>query len=108
MTVPVRIQRRRVKGWRMPDGARYVGRGTRWGNPYTVATHGEMALPMYRDWLREQLLGDQAFLDPLMDCTALACFCPLDRSCHVDYLIHSIDVMVNWGTSRFPKEVGER
>lgn len=36
MTAPRRIQRRRVRGWRMPDGAVYVGRPTRWGNPYSV------------------------------------------------------------------------
>ena len=35
---PVRIQRRRLKGWRAPDGAVYVGRGTRWGNPFTVVS----------------------------------------------------------------------
>lgn len=34
-TGPVRIQRKRTKGWRMPDGAVYVGRPTKWGNPYT-------------------------------------------------------------------------
>ena len=33
---PHRIQRRRTAGWRMPDGALYVGRGTVWGNPYIV------------------------------------------------------------------------
>jgi hypothetical protein len=33
---PVRIQRRRTKGWRMPEGAVYVGRPTLWGNPFTV------------------------------------------------------------------------
>lgn len=32
--VPVRVQRRRTAGWRMPAGAVYVGRPTRWGNPY--------------------------------------------------------------------------
>ena len=31
-----RIQRRRTKGWRMPDGAAYVGRPTKWGNPFRV------------------------------------------------------------------------
>ena len=31
---PGRIQRRRVKGWRMPEGAVYVGRGSKWGNPF--------------------------------------------------------------------------
>nr|WP_250776399.1 DUF4326 domain-containing protein [Rhodococcus sp. MSC1_016] len=34
--MPQRIQRRRTKGWRMPDGAVYVGRGSRWGNPFTL------------------------------------------------------------------------
>jgi len=33
---PQRIQRRRTKGWRMPENAKYVGRGTQWGNPYKV------------------------------------------------------------------------
>jgi hypothetical protein len=33
-TAPQRIQRRRETGWRMPEGAIYVGRPTRWGNPF--------------------------------------------------------------------------
>lgn len=35
MTAPVRIQRLRTKGWRMPEGAVYVGRPTLFGNPWT-------------------------------------------------------------------------
>ena len=31
-----RIQRQRTKGWRMPEGAIYVGRSSRWGNPWRV------------------------------------------------------------------------
>ena len=42
---PIRIQRRRAKGWRMPEGAVYVGRGSRWGNPYRVK------LSIYGRWL---------------------------------------------------------
>lgn len=34
--MPERIQRKRTKGWRMPEGAVYVGRPTVWGNPFTV------------------------------------------------------------------------
>jgi len=34
--MPSRIQRRRTKGWRAPEGAVYIGRGTRWGNPWAV------------------------------------------------------------------------
>lgn len=31
-----RIQRKRTKGWRMPEGAVYVGRPSRWGNPFSA------------------------------------------------------------------------
>lgn len=31
-----RIQRQRVKGWRMPENTVYVGRPSRWGNPFAV------------------------------------------------------------------------
>lgn len=35
--MPERIQRKRTKGWRMPENTVYVGRGTKWGNPYRVS-----------------------------------------------------------------------
>jgi hypothetical protein len=34
--MPVRVQRKRTAGWRMPDATIYVGRPTIWGNPFTV------------------------------------------------------------------------
>ena len=36
VSAPKRIQRQRAKGWRMPDGAIYVGRPSKWGNPYVA------------------------------------------------------------------------
>lgn len=39
---PVRIQRQRTAGWRMPDGAVYVGRPSLWGNPFAI--DGERAM----------------------------------------------------------------
>lgn len=36
MAMAERIQRKRTKGWRMPEGAVYVGRGSPWGNPYRL------------------------------------------------------------------------
>lgn len=36
--MPKRIQRQNTKGWRKPDGAVYVGRGSKWRNPFTVGT----------------------------------------------------------------------
>jgi hypothetical protein len=34
---PKRVQRQRTKGWQMPDGAVYVGRPSRWGNPINLS-----------------------------------------------------------------------
>lgn len=33
---PQRVQRKRTAGWRAPEGAAYVGRGTPFGNPWAV------------------------------------------------------------------------
>lgn len=41
--MPERIQRKRVKGWHMPEGAIYVGRPTRWGNPFRLNTRQGLA-----------------------------------------------------------------
>jgi len=38
---PQRFQRKRTKGWKMPEGSAYVGRGSRWGNPIRVFEYGE-------------------------------------------------------------------
>lgn len=34
--MPKRIRRKRTKGWRMPEGAVYVGRPSKWGNPFLL------------------------------------------------------------------------
>lgn len=34
--MPKRIQRKRTKGWRMPPNTVYVGRGSKWGNPFVI------------------------------------------------------------------------
>lgn len=35
-----RVQRKRTKGWRTPPNTKYVGRGTKFGNPYRVTKDG--------------------------------------------------------------------
>ena len=50
--MPVRIQRSRAKGWKMPEDTIYVGRPTKWGNPFwhVLRFHGiERALLLYRN-----------------------------------------------------------
>ncbi|MCH8479169.1 MAG: DUF4326 domain-containing protein [Wenzhouxiangella sp.] len=34
--MPKRVQRKRTKGWKMPDNTKYVGRPTKYGNPFIV------------------------------------------------------------------------
>jgi Domain of unknown function (DUF4326) len=36
---PIRIQRKRTKGWKMPANTVYVGRGSIWGNPFKEDEH---------------------------------------------------------------------
>ncbi|QOC56012.1 hypothetical protein SEA_CLOWN_14 [Gordonia phage Clown] len=43
--MPQRIQRKRTKGWRMPEGAVYVGRPSRFGNPFAVGDAIPDSLP---------------------------------------------------------------
>lgn len=47
--MPERIQRKRTSGWRKPEGAVYVGRGSKWGNPFRIggryATRGVIDSP---------------------------------------------------------------
>lgn len=94
---PKRIQRKRTKGWKMPPNTVYVGRPTRWGNPFRVnglidvRGHDEpitincnLAVALYERNLRteERLL---VFID--LHGKDLACWCPLDQPCHADVLL---------------------
>jgi hypothetical protein len=95
MSEPKRIQRKRTKGWRMPEGAVYVGRGSKWGNPYTVsgAITAERAVEMYQDYLRRA--PNQAEVQSgLADLRGrdLACWCRLDATCHADALLELANV----------------
>ena len=89
--MPKRIQRQRTKGWRMPEGAVYVGRPTKWGNPYPVECFKslEQVMALYRRYLTETPLGialaDEARSQ--LRGKDLVCWCPLDQPCHADVLL---------------------
>lgn len=55
MSAPKRIQRKRTKGWRMPEGAVYVGRPSKWGNPYRVKQ--ERGLWVVQSSFQDHILG---------------------------------------------------
>ena len=72
----------------MPKNAIYVGRPTKWGNPWKERVDGDLdyVLMKYRAWLNAKLMKDSGFLDPLRG-KDLVCWCPLDQPCHADILI---------------------
>jgi hypothetical protein len=71
----------------VPPGAVYVGRPTKWGNPFTVEHHGrEQCISLYRQWLMDP---EQACLRALavreLAGRDLVCWCaPL--ACHAEIL----------------------
>lgn len=99
---PQRIQQRRTKGWRKPEGAVAVGRGTKWGNPVTAG----LLVPSQPDpvfqrfWLKQHFrrwlggsapwLGTPPSTEQIQTELAgkdLMCWCPLDQPCHADVLL---------------------
>lgn len=108
MTAPKRIQQRRTKGWRKPEGAVAVGRGTRWGNParITEPERGEYVVSasdangvLYRgpdpvearrvavDFFRRVRSHDDPNYLAELAGKDLMCWCPLDQPCHADVLL---------------------
>lgn len=71
----------------MPANTVYVGRPTRWGNPYKVTEYSRKdAIKLYEQWLRNELKLFPGLLDPLKG-KNLACFCSLDEPCHADVIL---------------------
>jgi hypothetical protein len=98
--MPTRIQRKRVKGWRMPPNAISVTRPGKYGNPFKVGERVEdesvpngywfidevHCLELFEMHVNAQLLDNPHWLDPLRG-KDLACFCPLTSPCHADVLL---------------------
>lgn len=95
--MPKRIQQSRRRGWRLPENAKIVTRGTRWGNPYRNTTNTEegqwAAVTLYRHWL----MGNNIVMDrtpPSIEEIQrelrgkdLACWCKPGEPCHADVLL---------------------
>jgi hypothetical protein len=110
-TEPRRVQLRRTKGWRKPEGAVVVARPSKWGNPFTIAACIEagfatsddqarkVCVEAFRAWLDGDRWADGSgpaadkrhadYLAALPDLAGrdLACWCPLDQPCHADVLL---------------------
>lgn len=106
---PGRVQRKRARGWKMPANTVYVGRPTRYGNPFVVGRDGKVADCMYlytllangylclgmKATIEEQERAQRAMRDAkkYLRGKNLACWCPLiDKDgkpvpCHADILL---------------------
>ncbi|HEY0220012.1 MAG TPA: DUF4326 domain-containing protein [Afipia sp.] len=106
---PVRIQRKRTKGWKMPPNTVSVTRPGKWGNPYRVLNGDvERSVRLFRrlfeveaSRLRHMVLGissgapgygEGKVLDMKLSLHELrgknlACWCALDQPCHADVLL---------------------
>lgn len=86
---PRRIQRRRTRGWRAPEGAISVTRPGRWGNPFHCAD-------LFSLWL-DGKLPELDTLEPrrlwilgnisTLKGHDLMCWCQLSAPCHADELL---------------------
>jgi hypothetical protein len=84
----IRLQQRRVKGWRKPPGVVLVGRGTKWGNPFRVGvtSTGEEVVAKHRAWVLERPELITAIKAELRGWD-LMCWCELGAPCHADTLL---------------------
>lgn len=101
---PVRIQRKRTKGWKMPPNTVSVTRPGPYGNPFVVGEYPALAysqmwnksvpdaataVRLFRTLLVQALLTHDSSVDTLLKLRGknLACFCALDQPCHADVLL---------------------
>lgn len=111
-----RIQRKRTKDYTQPLGTIYVGRPTKWGNPFKLTPDGRImyksedrtlldpwvywsvsggytikdVVELYELWLTGKLhkMGLCMPPDPKeLKGGNLSCWCPLDKPCHADILL---------------------
>lgn len=76
----------------MPANTIYVGRPSKWGNPFKVGEIWNDEYLIYREQAAELY---KKYVAPLLTRTQLkeikgkdlACWCPLDQPCHADVLL---------------------
>jgi len=89
-----RIQRKRTKGWKMPTNTVYVGRPTKWGNPYQVSCPATKEFRAKQVEKYERLIKANVWTEPnhrsiILELRGknLACWCREDQVCHADILL---------------------
>ena len=74
--LPRIIQRKRAKGWKMPEGTVFVGRPTKWGNPFPVSStmSPQDTVRRYRNYIHASIRYGGISLEELRG-RDLSCWC---------------------------------
>ncbi len=92
--LPSRLQCSRRKGARLPEGTIYVGRPTKWGNPYKAGAElpARDAVARYEsDLLAGKLTITAEDARRELRGKSLACWCPPGAPCHADVLLEIVN-----------------
>jgi hypothetical protein len=75
----------------MPPNTVYVGRPTKWGNPYRLGLDGarDEVLAKFREYANFKRASAPSWLNPLVS-KDLTCWCPLSKPCHADILMELV------------------
>ena len=76
-----------------PKDAIYIGRPSKWGNPYQVGVSGtrEEVIEMYREDIEHAIVSNPHYLDELKG-KDLVCWCA-PKPCHGDVLLELVGAM---------------
>ena len=77
---------------KLPPNSARLTRPSHYANPFKLIEHGGVytlneSLFLFESYLRQKLRDNPSFLDPLRPLNSLACFCSLDKPCHVDVIL---------------------
>jgi hypothetical protein len=77
-----------------PPDAIYIGRGSKWGNPFIIGTHGnrDSVCDHYEQYLNDRVRAEEITLIELAELygKVLLCFCAPLR-CHGHYLMKAAE-----------------
>jgi len=97
------LNKHRLPGKAIPEGAVYIGRGGPWGNPFIIGKDGSRAevIAKYRACLWHHINDDKAFMREVaaLHGKDLVCFCK-PAPCHGDVL----EVAAAWAAAKLDLE----
>lgn len=85
----------------------YIGRGSKWGNPFThikdketkaefVVSTREESIEKFREYILDKIEKGEVSIDELLELAGkrLGCFCK-PKSCHGDILVEIVSTILN-------------